>query len=555
MQCPVCQKTCGQNETFCSRCAWEFKMFVGEAPPEEEQRLKIARRNWKLLLAKASSTAKNNKKDVSDQSEPEKVNPKTISQARLLYSPDTPVPDLNLKRDAFETIKEFRERIANCRFAPVIVGKAKLLKEKYDITTGVFPVKITWMNWADQFVSETNETHIKLEGNLARSIYESGHEHPVYALWGLDMKQIVVYKIEIYALEQPFKIEKLIFYSPPIYPLCSEPNVISTSTKISSVKKIIEWLKSISFKKHSVFTKNSSADDSKKDKFLYSENKPVPDLYRDTFENFVDFQKRITNHNPVLAGQAELLKDNYNIDTSVFPVKITWKKWAETFVYESKKIHFIVERGLARSIYEAGREHPVYAFFKAGRQKAIISKIELYALNQPFKIEMSIFDKNPIYPRRSKPINKIKVNERRFHFNLDNEGHPKNYVKNEFELIRNDKVVIDHATGLMWRQSGSGKLMEYSSIKYYINNLNSFKFSGFNDWRLPTIDELTSLITKNKHTNKLHIDPIFNNKQKQCWSSDKGTSKKTAFFVNFKNGLVHGGYFHNCLYVRAVRSG
>lgn len=207
MQCPVCQKTCGQNETFCPRCAWEFKMFVGKAPPEEEQRLKIARRNWRLLLAKARATAKSNKKNVSDQSEPEKSSPKAPFQNEQIYSPDTLVP--GLKRDAFETVKEFQKRLSD--YKPILAGKALLIKEQYDINTGVFPIKIIWEKWIKSFVNEMKETCIIAQRDLARLIYESGRNHPVYALLGTDGEKAVISKIQLYALNQPLTIEKRIF--------------------------------------------------------------------------------------------------------------------------------------------------------------------------------------------------------------------------------------------------------------------------------------------------------------------------------------------------------
>jgi len=76
----------------------------------------------------------------------------------------------------------------------------------------------------------------------------------------------------------------------------------------------------------------------------------VPDLKRDAFETVKEFQKRISDCKPVLAGQADLLKDKYDINTGVFPVKISWKEWAEPFVNKSKEVHIIAERDLASSI-------------------------------------------------------------------------------------------------------------------------------------------------------------------------------------------------------------
>ena len=125
MQCPVCNKTCNQKETFCSQCSWEFKMFVGGASPEEEQQMPSGAASHEKPVTKGDS-----------------------NKSESLYSENTPVPDL--KRDAFETVEEFQKRIANHK--PVLAGQAELLKDKYDINTGVFPVKISWKKWAEMFV-------------------------------------------------------------------------------------------------------------------------------------------------------------------------------------------------------------------------------------------------------------------------------------------------------------------------------------------------------------------------------------------------------------------
>jgi len=158
-------------------------------------------------------------------------------------------------------------------------------------------------------------------------------------------------------------------------------------------------------------------------------------------------------------------------------------------------------------------------------------------------IEMLIFYKNPKYPRRLKPLDSVSKKETRSRFHLDNNQRPKKYVPNEFELFRKDKVVIDPATGLMWRQGGSPKSIRYHDALKYVRRLNSNQFAGFKDWRLPTIDELTSLLTINEQTNELCIDPIFDNNQRWCWSSDKGSSG-LAWVVAFSHGgEVYRGNF------------
>ena len=97
--------------------------------------------------------------------------------------------------------------------------------------------------------------------------------------------------------------------------------------------------------------------------------------------------------------------------------------------------------------------------------------------------------------------------------------------KNVLGSFRNDLVdngdgtVTDKATGLMWQKDGSKRAESFKRANPYVQELNKDKFAGYSDWRLPTIVELASLLAKKK-TSGLHIDPIFENKQKRCWSAD-----------------------------------
>ena len=57
-------------------------------------------------------------------------------------------------------------------------------------------------------------------------------------------------------------------------------------------------------------------------------------------------------------------------------------------------------------------------------------------------------------------------------------------------FIRANGVVTDTKTGLMWAARDNGKDINWSDAKTYCEN---YKDGGFNDWRLPTQDELAEL--------------------------------------------------------------
>jgi len=121
--------------------------------------------------------------------------------------------------------------------------------------------------------------------------------------------------------------------------------------------------------------------------------------------------------------------------------------------------------------------------------------------------------------------------------------------------IKNDKVVIDHATGLMWQQSGSQESMTFEKAEVYITDLNRNGFAGFRDWRLPTLEEAMSLMEPVKNNGGWYIDPAFNAKQRWIWISDKITGGPWAWGVDFSFGNCTSYFFLYDAYVRPVRSG
>ncbi len=132
---------------------------------------------------------------------------------------------------------------------------------------------------------------------------------------------------------------------------------------------------------------------------------------------------------------------------------------------------------------------------------------------------------------------------------------PSEYIQNNYE--NKGKVVIDHATGLMWQKSGSEERLTYQDTESYIKKLNKDKFTGYADWRLPTIPELMSLLEPTQKNDDLYIDPIFDATQFWCWSADRlteGGSSSAAWDVHFTSGSVDWNHLGYEYYVRAVRS-
>lgn len=116
-----------------------------------------------------------------------------------------------------------------------------------------------------------------------------------------------------------------------------------------------------------------------------------------------------------------------------------------------------------------------------------------------------------------------------------------------------DGTVTDGATGLMWQKSGSREEVTWSGAKEYAEKMNRERFAGHSDWRLPTIEELGSLLENSWKNGDLFIDPVFDRTQRQCWSIDS-RGMEAAWKANFHQGLLIDFPMNATNFVRLVRT-
>lgn len=90
------------------------------------------------------------------------------------------------------------------------------------------------------------------------------------------------------------------------------------------------------------------------------------------------------------------------------------------------------------------------------------------------------------------------------------------YVRNNTDygtnslLDNGDGTISDEATGLMWMQADNMEGLNWKDALSYAENL---EFAGYDDWRLPDIKELQSILDYTRApgtTNSAAIDPLFN---------------------------------------------
>jgi hypothetical protein len=89
-------------------------------------------------------------------------------------------------------------------------------------------------------------------------------------------------------------------------------------------------------------------------------------------------------------------------------------------------------------------------------------------------------------------------------------GNP-SYGKNDFH-DDGDGTVTDRATGLTWSKADSGQGMNWQDALAWVQKKNAEKFLGHDDWRLPSVKELQSIVDYSRSPDTSQspaIDPIF----------------------------------------------
>ena len=117
-----------------------------------------------------------------------------------------------------------------------------------------------------------------------------------------------------------------------------------------------------------------------------------------------------------------------------------------------------------------------------------------------------------------------------------------------------DGTVTDIETNLMWQQATAPGIYNWNQAISYCESLS---LAGYTDWRLPTLDELKTLVDKSwgyKPTINRTFFP--DTVSSFYWSSTTlAYDTSPAWGVNFNDGDDNYGYKSYSYYVRAVRGG
>jgi len=120
------------------------------------------------------------------------------------------------------------------------------------------------------------------------------------------------------------------------------------------------------------------------------------------------------------------------------------------------------------------------------------------------------------------------------------------------DFTKEGDIVKDSVTKLEWQDDTITGTMEWQEA---INYCEGLILGDYDDWRLPNINELKSIIDRNR-SNPAIVLAFEHTSSSAYWSST--TSKgnhEVAWNVYFNYGNVDGNYKDSGRYVRCVRGG
>ncbi len=128
---------------------------------------------------------------------------------------------------------------------------------------------------------------------------------------------------------------------------------------------------------------------------------------------------------------------------------------------------------------------------------------------------------------------------KRFEFTKNRYGSKKYYGYCEIDHVyvklepnNKDGVVKDETTGLMWHQSG----LQDENWEKVTEKVGRLNYAGYDDWRLPTLEEAISLLEREKERDySRYLVKDFDKDVTKIWTNDTMDNSYTRWFVDFKS--------------------
>ncbi len=120
------------------------------------------------------------------------------------------------------------------------------------------------------------------------------------------------------------------------------------------------------------------------------------------------------------------------------------------------------------------------------------------------------------------------------------------------EFTKDGDIITDSKTTLQWQDDTTDTTMTWIAAIEYCENLS---LGGNIDWRLPSLNELTSLVDDSRYNPS--ISAVFQNTVSDYYWSSTTLSRKSsqAWNVEFQDGYQYFYAKEDSSFVRCVRAG
>ena len=81
-----------------------------------------------------------------------------------------------------------------------------------------------------------------------------------------------------------------------------------------------------------------------------------------------------------------------------------------------------------------------------------------------------------------------------------------------------DSVVTDTLTGIMWQRFASSRPVAFGKLDSVTAAMNTTRWQGYSNWRIPTIEELLTLLTPERNRFGHYLPDRWNSKADDIWS-------------------------------------
>ncbi len=97
-------------------------------------------------------------------------------------------------------------------------------------------------------------------------------------------------------------------------------------------------------------------------------------------------------------------------------------------------------------------------------------------------------------------------------------------------------IIVDTRTGLMWQRGGLD-ITSSRSMNKQVEQINKESLHGYNDWRLPSVEEAMSLMEPEANVKDIHLNTNFSKEQPFIFTS---AQRKPGgyWFVDYKHGRI-----------------